>query len=480
VVALAMLAVTHHFSSRYQQEAAQRLNRDLAAHVLSEQHLLQAGRVDVAALEKVFHMVMAINPSIEVYLLDARGRLLAFSDPEGKVRRASVDMRPIRDFLSDRSGRLILGDDPRDPAGRKIFSAASIAGSDGVQGYLYVILASQAASTVMQGMQASYALRASAWTIAMAFAAALGVGLAAMFTLTRPLRRLAREVAAFKRREDGAAAAAASGAGDEIAQLFARFRQMAARIESQMQELRQLDAGRRERVAKLSHDLRTSLTSLQGYLETLQEKNSRLGDAERARFLDIAVKHSRRLATLVGDFFELAKLEYRDAAPRRERFSLSELSRDVVHKFQPAAAARGVRLEGDASAGLCLVDADIGMMERVLSNLLDNALKFTPAGGSVRLRLEKMQGQIRVAVDDTGSGIEPARLHALGASTGRGPTPQPADPDGSGFGLAIVKRILALHGSVLAVQSTVGRGSCFSFSLPAAMPEPLPAPVMEM
>lgn len=466
IVALVMLAVTHYFSGRYQQEAVQKLNRDLAAHILSEQRLMRDGQADRAALEEIFHMVMVINPGIELYLLDTQGRLLAFSDPYGRVRRNAVDVVPIRAYLADPTGRLILGDDPRDTTTRKIFSAAPIPGPNGVQGYLYIILASEALTTVTQGLQASYVLRASAWTIGLAFAAAMAAGLFALFKLTCPLRRLAREVAGFKRREGGGDVAAQPGG--EIAQLQAHFREMAARIEFQMRELEQTDGARRERVANISHDLRTSLTSLQGYLETLQHRNSRLSDAERDRFLDTAVRHSQRLARLVKDFFELAKLEYRDAAPQRERFSLSELVQDVVHKFQATAAMHGVRLEGPACDDACQVEADIGMIERVLGNLLDNALKFTPGGGLVRVRLEALGGAVNLWVEDTGVGIEPEYLHALNAHGLSNTPPRPARPTASGLGLAIVKRILLLHGARLEIESEPGQGSSFHVRLPLA------------
>lgn len=480
MVAMAMLAVTHYYNGRYQQEATQKLNRDLAAHIMSEQGLMRGRQVDRLALEDIFHMVMAINPSIEVYLIDPAGKLLAFSDPYGKVKRSAVSVVPIREFLAVKDGRVILGDDPRDMTGRKIFSAAPIPGVDGVQGYLYIILASEALTTIVHGVQGSYVLRASAWTIAMAFLVALVAGLLTLFKLTCPLRRLAREVAAFKRHEDGDAAAVPLPHGDEITQLLAHFREMAARIDAQMRELRQVDAARRERVANISHDLRTSLTALQGYLETLQGKNERLSDAERDRFLDIAVNHSRRLARLVNDFFELAKLEYRDAIPQRERFSLSELAQDVVHKFQPNAAARGVRLRAETGTELNLIEADIGMIERVLTNLLDNALKFTPAGGSIAVRLELHAGGVRLFVDDTGSGIEPEYLRALAMHSVSNPPPQPWRPTASGLGLVIVKRILLLHGARLDIRSEVGRGSSFCFQLTLAAFEKAPVQAIAM
>jgi signal transduction histidine kinase len=247
----------------------------------------------------------------------------------------------------------------------------------------------------------------------------------------------------------------------------------------QIRELKARDGLRRERVANLSHDLRTSLTALHGYLETLQLKEGRLREAERREFLDTAVRHSEHLAWMVSDFFELAKLEYRDVMPRRERLSMKELAQDVVHKFQPAACTRGIRLYCEPGPGAHRVEADTGMMERVLTNLIDNALKFTPAGGSVSVRLRSDGEQVRVLVEDTGGGIDGEELSFLASESSSFLPPSRSRPDSSGLGLAIVKRILLLHGTRLAVESVVGRGSCFIFTLPLAASEPALLPVRE-
>lgn len=479
-VGLGMLAVTHHFNSRYQQEATQKLNRDLAKHIVSETMLIREGKVDKQALKEIFHMMMVINPSIELYVLGVDGKLLGYSAPPEKLQSMSIDMAPIREFLSEASGPIVLGDNPRNTQGRKIFSAAPIPGAQGVQGYLYIILASDEAANLVQGLEQSYVQRASAWTIGLAMLAAFVAGLFVLFRLTCRLRRLTAEVAGFKRKASPESSPPVPPSSDEIAQLQDSFHEMARRIEAQIQEMRQADGLRRERVAQMSHDLRSSLTSLHGYLETLKLKADRLSQSEHQVFLDTALRHSERLARLISDFFELAKLEHRDVVPARERFSLVELIQDVVLKFQPLADARGVHLEWNAGGGAYQVEADIGMIERVLSNLIANALKFTLAGGRVSVRIERETGEVKVFIADTGVGIAPKDLSALLGDTSSPVIHRDAHPDSSGLGLAIVKQVLALHGARLWGESVVDQGTTFSFALPVVASSRVEVPVMEM
>ena len=479
-VGLGMLAVTHHFNARYQQEATQKLNHDLAQHIVSETTLMRDGKVDKQALKEIFHMMMVINPSIELYVLGLDGKLMGYSAPPGSLRRMVVDMVPIREFLSEGSNPIVLGENPRDVQGRNIFSVAPISGAQGVQGYLYIILANEEATNLVQGLQTSYVQRASAWTIGLAMLIAFAAGMFVLFRLTWRLRRLTVEVANFQCHASPASHALVPPARDEIAQLQDSFYEMAQRIESQIQEMRRADGLRRERVAQMSHDLKSSLTSLHGYLETLKLKADRLSPAEHQAFLDTALRHSARLTGFINNFFELAKLEHRDAAPDIERFSLLELIQDVVLKFLPQAEQRGVHLEWRAAEGAFSVEADIGMIERVLSNLIANALKFTPTGGQVMVQVESDAGKVQVSIADTGEGIAPKDLSQLLSDIHNPVIHRGGHPDSSGLGLAIVKQVLALHGVRLQARSTMGRGTTFSFTLAASVTRVREMPVMEM
>jgi two-component system OmpR family sensor kinase len=480
LVGSAYALLTVYTTRRYIQEVNQQLNRSLAAHLAAETPLMEGGRVNRTALEQIFHMLMVINPGIEVYLLGPDGDVLAYSAPTGTAVLERISLPPIRRFLSG-AVLPVLGDDPRRATRRKVFSVAPVrAGgraSGPVEGYLYVVLASEEYDSAAEMLANSYALRLSLGIAAGGLLFAVAGGLAGFAFLTRRLRALSVSMADFRRRSPGGGTSArtsAEGSGDEIDALRASFDAMAGRIDDQMRALEEKEALRRELVANVSHDLRTPLAALHGYLETLALKDETLPPAERIRHLDAALRHSRRLARLVDELFELAKLDAGEAQPRLEPFSLSELVQDLVLKFEARAAQRGVRLEAETSADLPLVEADVGMMERVLENLVENALRHTPRGGCVTLRTASGDSLVQVEVADTGAGIPPDEMPRIFERFYRGARGEAA-PEGSGLGLAIAKRILDLHRCPIEATSMIGHGTTFSFGLPP-VPRRSPAP----
>ena len=223
---------------------------------------------------------------------------------------------------------------------------------------------------------------------------------------------------------------------------------------------------RRDLIANVSHDLRTPLVSIRGYLEVLASKGDALAPAQRRSYLDTAVRQSEHLGTLIDELFELAKLDFKGITLQRESFQLGELVSDVLQKFQLIAAGKQVALRLEAEPGLGLVDADLSLIERVLDNLIGNALKHTPPGGSVRVRLAADGAAVEVNVVDNGVGIAASELPFIFDRFYRaGGGPQARDASGAGLGLAITKRILELHGRAVDARSD-SSGSCFRFSLP--------------
>ena len=223
---------------------------------------------------------------------------------------------------------------------------------------------------------------------------------------------------------------------------------------------------RRDLIANVSHDLRTPLVSMRGYLELLAAKGDTLAPEQRRQYLGIAVRQSEHLATLIDELFELAKLDFKGMTLARECFPFSELAADVVQKFQLAAQHKGVGLVVDAPAQLPFVEADVSLMERVLDNLIGNALQHTPTGGQVSVRLRTQGEHLLAQVADTGNGIASAELPFIFDRFYRGAGGRSGATGGAGLGLAIAKRILELHGTEIAVDSDAGIGTCFSFSLP--------------
>jgi signal transduction histidine kinase len=466
----ANLAILLHAGRLYQQELNQQLNRTLAANLIEENKLrVEDGRFDPAALEPIFHTYMVINPAIEVYLLNANGRILAFSAPADKVKRDQVDLAPIRAFLYAGDHLPIVGDDPRDSARRKVFSAAPIGPVDRPHGYLYVVLAGEQLDSVAAMLRDSYILRAALYVVIGAALVGVLAGLWLLFWITRRLRRLDSAMSVFAADDFTHLPPLAefdTDSQDELGRLGRTFKTMAERIAEQVGTLKQTDALRRELVANVSHDLRTPIASLQGYLETLLMKADTLSAKERNQYLQIAMRHSERLGTLVAELFELAKLESGHTQLHREAFSPGELVQDVVLKYHLPAREAGIHIKADIPSDLPFVDADIALIERVLDNLLDNAVRHTPAGGTVKITLAADANQVNVQVADTGDGIPPEELPRLFDRFYQIKKSQHDVSDGIGLGLAIVKRILELHAVSIAVYSTLRVGTRFDFSLP--------------
>lgn len=453
-------------SKHYQREFLQSLNRDLAANLVSARKLVQDGLLDQKALKETFHDYMVVNPSIEIYLLDRGGHILSYSADPGVVKRDRIDMAPVRAFLQG-DALPLMGDDPRDPLGSKIFSATRLPSVHGAEGYLYVVLRGEEYARIEQQFQNSLLVRLSGSAILVSLLLALLLGLLLFHRLTRRLNLLGSRIQAFSDSnfthpspypED-------TRADDEIEQLGRHYNRMATRIHRQLQELQQQDELRRELVTHVSHDLRTPLAALQGYLETVRMKADELDEDTRAEYLDIALQHSRRLTRLVEELFELSRLDAQETELRTEPFSAAELVQDVIEKFQLPAQQRHIQLRMACDEALPFVDADIALIERVLENLISNALRHTPDGGEVVVTLRVVDGRVNIQVRDSGAGISEQDLPHVFERRYRGGNRARSGAH-AGLGLAIAQHIVELHQGEITVSSRPGEGARFAFGLP--------------
>lgn len=453
----------------HELEVVQGLSRDLAQHIAHDTQLMDANGLKPDALRELFSQLMLVNPSVEVYLLDSSGQVVGNAAPEGHLRREQVDLAPVRRLLNGEA-LPILGDDPRSVDGRKVFSAAPLKVNGQQVGYLYVVLLSEEHDRFAERGATSAALNTALWSIGMVALLCLIAGLTAFTLITRPLRRLTDTVAHFD--IDGAPVAppspAPSGSADnlathdEIAVLDAAFRQMQKRLGEQWRSLTRQDQERRELVANISHDLRTPLASLHGYLETLSLKDASLTPAERRRYLGIALDQSRKVGGLAQSLLELVRLEHGFVQPVLERFSLTDLVQDIFQKFELTAEARHVQLKASFAPNVSAVCADLGLIERVLTNLFDNALRHTPNGGEIDISLVPQGKFVEITVSDSGPGIA--------AELREGLFLRPFNIGGArrdgGLGLRIVHRILQLHGREIHLVDMPDQGATFRFSLP--------------
>ncbi|MBL4700696.1 MAG: hypothetical protein JKX85_05495 [Phycisphaeraceae bacterium] len=475
--------IIEQWSTRqYYEELTQRLNAPIAMYVTDHAPLIINGKVNYDEMDRLAQQTMMVNPTAEVYLLDPTGHILSHALPPNTVQLDKVDIEPLQALIDNAEPMPIRGLDPRNPDRTKIFSAHPVMTDGQLQGYLYVILGGRKYDELASSLRGSYVGKVSFSAIIALVIAAFLAGLLVLNLLTGRLTRLTNAVQAFtdsdfaipnsKAISELQASKSEPTSRDEISRLTTAVNAMANKIEEQFNGLKETDRLRRELINNVSHDLRTPLASMLGYVDTLLLKNGQLRSAERQHYLKIVRKHTSRLEVMIGDLFELSKLEAGSVQPCMESFPLAELLQDVCQEFELEATQRDIDITFNKEPTATLVYADIALVQRVLENLLRNALNSTTNGGRISLELKALADKVAVAVVDTGCGI-PAdkldtifeRFYSSGTSRSLGVGP---DNGSSGLGLAIVKRILDLHGCRITVSSIVDKGSCFEFELPMA------------
>lgn len=473
IMAVMFLTVIRHSDTARNQEINQKLYRSLASRLINEHILVEHERADPSAVQKVFDRIRVVNPRIDVYLLDSAGHVIAASG-QSALKRAKVDVGPIGRFLKAEEELPIVGDDPSDAARRRVFSAAPVPLAGSGSGYLYLVLRGFSGDTLAQQIKQSYVLRETLWLFGCGLVFALLASALIITLMTRPLRQLTAVMDKFRKSGFAEQPEALRLPKDEIGTLTDTFHRMADRILDQMTALQQTDAMRRELVANISHDLRTPLASLQGYLETLQLKRAELSAEEQRSYLEVALKQTEQLSGLVSRLFDLAKLDSGQMIVTSEPLALGDLVQDVVQEFEIAASNKGVALKALIRPDLPLALADIGLMERVLRNFIENALRYTDSGGTVTVAAAPGTAHAVVEVMDSGVGIPPEELPRIFDRFYRVEKSRGLAAGNAGLGLAIAKRILDLHGSAISVTSEPGR-TVFRFTL-AYAPTPVATP----
>ena len=309
LVAVGLVVLFTWSSTKYHQEVTQQLHKDLAQYVL--EHLpgplyLETAEGDVinkAVLKATAVNTMEINPSVEVYMLDGEGRVLAHALPEYSIEANDIDVRAIHRFLAEETEGPVLGQNPLQLSEQTIFSAAPVSFNGDMKGYLYVVLASSASTSLAEQLSGSHIARVT-------FGALLGLilflGLSAFFSfrrITKPLRQLSSNMQAY--RQSTLVEDECTAQKDEVGELDCAFELMKARIQEQFEQLSEADRLRRELVSNVSHDLRTPLASMQGYLETLLIKADSLSEQQKQNYLKVAHRHGNQLNQLIAQLFEL-------------------------------------------------------------------------------------------------------------------------------------------------------------------------------
>lgn len=254
---------------------------------------------------------------------------------------------------------------------------------------------------------------------------------------------------------------------DELSEVADAFNFMSNELEKSFARQRELEQARRDLMAAVSHDLRTPLTSIQAMVEALAD-DVVTDPATVQRYYGAIRSQIGNLAGLINDLFELSQLETGQTQLLLEPVNLNDLLSDVLETMQAQAGAKGVSLKGIFSQDLPLIRGELAKIQRVMYNLVQNAIRHTPAGGSISLATRLAPAGVQVEVADTGEGIAPEDLPHIFDQFFRGEKSRSRQTGGAGLGLAIAKRIIEAHQGRIWVESQVGQGTRFSFVLPIA------------
>lgn len=454
--------IASNFSHSYYHAAHQQLYGNLASHIATVTQPFKDGKPDTAVTHDLIHSTMVANPSVEIYMLDTKGTILDYVVPDTTVQLSSVSIEPIREWLASEGDMYPLGDNPKYPGESCIFSVAPVYERDQHVGFVYVVLASEKQMKILASLNGHFHFRLGAYIFFAALAVAFVVGVVTFFLITDSICSIAGTVQRFK---EGDYSARINGhASGNLGVLTSTFNEMADVIVDNFEKITSADRFRQELIANVSHDLRTPLSIMQGYVETLMMKKDSLTPSDQEKYLSVVLESTRKLSALVEQLFQYAKLEANVITPQKESFLLKELVSDILVAYQLQAQKRSIHLLLECPDNLVPVFADIALTERVFQNLLDNAFRFTPDGGNISIHLTQRIEGVEVRVADTGAGIASEdqsfifdRYKQVHGS---------AFTKGMGIGLAIVKKILELHQSAIQVTSELGKGTSFWFVLP--------------
>jgi signal transduction histidine kinase len=396
LLGLLFVGVTYVATTSFYAASTQLLNKDVAGHIAKFTSPYGRGGFDRQKADSVFYQAMVISPSAEVYFLDTTGRVIYFHGDTAEIQSWHVDMGAVQQYLGSGGLDYISGSDPRDVGHRKIFSAARVEGVDGRLGYIYVIFGNQQYRSVTQMLVNSRVTPAVLGTVLLIVAVSLVI--TALY-----IRRARRR---FELIENTKRAVAS-------------------------------EKERRDFMTNMAHDLRTPLAIARGYAETLQLKRGELSAGEEKEYGDLVLSKIRQVEKMVGQVFELSKMESASFEIRREPFVFSEVVQEVIR------GKGGIACENCEDG--TWVNADVSMMERVLQNLIVNAVAYTRVGGRVVVWLERVGDELVLRISNEGEVLGEDILDWFNGVEG-------VRPKKAAIGLSIVKRVLELHGFVFGAE----------------------------
>lgn len=446
----------------FEKEVNQKLNKDIAVQIAKDASPFLNGSVNEGKVQDLMHYLMTVNPGLEIYVLDETGNILTFVAPNKVVQLKKVSLTPILRFIESTGNNFSEGDDPRNPGKSKVFSAAPVMENNKLLGYVYVILASQEYDGIASNVKNSSFLQLAVKTLGLILIISLVIGVIVFKINTKNLSHIIRIFRMYMG-GDMKARIHLPSASSEYTVIEKTFNDMADSLEKKIVQIHEVDTFRKELIANISHDLRTPIASILGYTELLIDKNTTLSAEDRAKYLAIIDTNSNKMKKQIQDLFELSKLESAHYKLHVEPLHLGELITDISNKYKLLANERGINLNTIFSKDLPTINADIALMDRVIQNLVDNALKFSKGGDTINIEIGQTAKNILVKISDTGEGIAEEDLPYIFDRFRIGKNNETSN---TGLGLAIVKKIVELHHLVIQVTSKENIGTTFTLEIP--------------
>lgn len=473
VVAFALIAELTH--SRFHYKATQQQARDWATQIVARHPVLTELPTftahDVQAIDAALAHIGASNPGASFYLVAADdGAIVAASLGREQIRAPTVDLAPVRALLEQRAALPVMIEDPVEPGTWRIFSAARLEGRGQPPSYLLMLLQGPDTRGFLAAYRSDFLVSDSLILATGVTVPALATAVLVLFMIVRPIRRIRSTLASLEKSYGPQGGDSRGGGNDrgipEMERLSRDVDAMAHKIAELLQRLQDDDRSRRALFANLSHDLRSPLTVIGACLDALATADGTLSGVPSRELIDRAAAQVRYLARLVDSQFELANLQRPEYRPHSEPLFIAELVHDVVAKFISQARARDLALMIEGAPSEARVLADAVLIERALDNLIDNAIRHAQHATRVTITLRELAHEIEISVRDDGIGLPPAFCDWLDGRTSAIPDEVRSATRRSGLGLAIVRRIVELHGSRLVLEACGGGGVCLSFRLP--------------
>ena len=462
------IVITYFATSYYHEASTELLNKDVAWHIAKFTSPFTASGLSKDKADSVFQNAMVLSPSAEVYFLNTEGRVLYYHADEKDIKEWNINLEPVTKYIAAKGQKYLKGIDPRDPEIKKIFSAAEVYDSSKKLGYIYVILDSRRSENMIELLFGSHIVRLAIQAFVIIILLSL---IFTLIYLKRTSKNFEQMISVLEKFEAGDYNARFNEKRrDELQPVTHAFNKMANLLSANIAKVTNSEQERKNFIASISHDLRTPLSIARGYIETwmLQKENTNFSLEQQEQYSQLIYGKVLQIEHMVKQLFELSKIEAIEFQPSKEPFVFSEIVQELIGTFQLSAKEKQINLTCAECLNHVWINADVSMMERVVQNLADNALKNTPAGGSIQVAVTTEKNEVIFSIMNEGKPLSGELVQWINNFEFNkslvGNRPQKA-----GLGLLIVQKILQLHQASL--KHTVENGmNNFSFRLPQYYP----------